>query len=89
MGKESFTLDELLNTEFGDSGEIEFNYRRGYTDGFISACMSVFDMLGAGISKKKAHERCVEFWTDELPEWARGDCSKVVLPPELKVNKHG
>ena len=85
--KTSWTLSEILDTDFGDPEDAEEEYRRGYMDGFYAGFAGYDDLLIAGVSKKNAYNRCWDFWQRKLTTWVNGDCDKFELPPSLDVSK--
>lgn len=73
-------LDKLYTEE-----EREANYRRGYTDGFITAVNAFYTLMAEnGMTRAEAYDRCWKHWEQTLTAWECGDCSKVVFPPELR-----
>ena len=85
--KTSWTLSEILDTDFGDPEDAEEEYRRGYRDGFYAGFDIYDDLLYAGASKRGAYSRCWDFWQRKLADWANGDCTHGAFPPELSVDK--
>lgn len=77
------STDELLSMKF-DTQESEFNYRRGYLDGFYAAIQSL-EVLGR-FGKPKIREILEAHWYGELAKWSINDLDKVVLPPGCFTN---
>ena len=83
-GGKLMTMADILNAP---PESPESAYRRGYRDGYYRGFDDHDDLLYAGVSKKNAYNRCWKFWGRELCDWARGDCSKLVLPPGLDIGE--
>ena len=60
-------------------------YRRGYRDGWAEGTDAIWDLIFArGMSRQASYDACREHWRDELCQWARGDYTKMVVPPSLQ-----
>lgn len=75
----TFDLADLLNKELPPETPEEA-YRRGYRD-------AVIDLWADNIIARKFDEQISDFIDNELLEWAGGDTSKKVLPPEFNPKK--
>ena len=73
-------LEDLL-AEPDEPGQ-EAEYRRGYRDGFIEALNALEHQQRRG-GWQRAHDAAYSHWEGPLAEWARGDCTTLVLPPQM------
>lgn len=63
---------------------LEGEYRRGYCDGFVQAVNAMADLLARRMSCQRVIDYLYDFWERDLMDWERGDCSKMILPPQPK-----
>jgi len=73
----------------GRSVEKEETYRRAYADGFIVGVDALGQMLLDGVDKNEAYECCWDFWHECLVDWYCDDCTKVVRPPDMRIEAIG
>ncbi len=73
-------LDDLLAEP--DEPEQEAEYRRGYRDGWIEALNALEHQQRRG-GWQHAHDAAYGHWQGPLAEWQRGDCTTLVLPPQM------
>ena len=81
------TLEDIRRYEEQKPVEerLEKNYRRGYRDGWVQAVLAMGDLMFQGkLTRQAALDTCYEFWNKQLFDWMRGDCSRMVLPPNVE-----
>jgi hypothetical protein len=66
-------MDDIMPTE-RSIRSAESSYRRGYVQGY---------WMGSEDERKHGAEKVDTFWNDVLCKWRYGNCSGIVLPPEL------
>jgi hypothetical protein len=74
----------------------EREYRRGFCGGWLQAIQALLDQVPPGVLAQdvsaelgKAYGRCFGHWQRALHRWASGDCSRLILPPELEPPELG
>lgn len=71
-----------------DQEEIgEGRYRCGYADGFNAGLSELRRQLQNSMYLDKVYSRCQTFRNEMEMGWAFGDCSKVVMPPQMPIEE--